>query len=448
MSSMDPITMATQLATYDVLPFENRYKLQSQNYQNKLDAWNALESALEDFESAIDDLSSSDSSLLKNKTQLSEEGYLSAEADSQAIAGSYEFFVKQLASSHQFSADMPKNLTSETAVPSTGEMTLSMGSESFTIDLATIDSDGDGVSTIQELTQAINGDENNPGINASLVRSSGKTHFVVSGEETGWANSVSVSTLNVPPSESWFNDAFDPSKVKILSRPQNAIVELGGENGLEIKSASNTFENMLDGVDVTVTKVHQSGDSATKLTVEADQDATKTEIDEFISAYNTLIDTVDKYTSSGGEDSERAVLAGDASARSIERQLRSVLQTEFSGTRLSDLGITSSREGKLELDSDKFNAFYATSADKIDQLFTGKNQLLDSLDEKIAPFLKSNSGVFANRKDTLEASIDRNDQKLEALDRKYQMSYDRYLKQFTQMNTLMNQMNQTMSMFG
>ncbi|MCV5333747.1 flagellar filament capping protein FliD, partial [Escherichia coli] len=57
-------------------------------------------------------------------------------------------------------------------------------------------------------------------------------------------------------------------------------------------------------------------------------------------------------------------------------------------------------------------------------------------------------GAFKSRKEALQANLDRLSDKQTTLERKYDMSYKRYLKQFTQMNTLMTQMNQTMSMFG
>ncbi|WP_112480137.1 flagellar filament capping protein FliD [Vibrio variabilis] len=448
MSSLDPITMATQLATYDVQSFQMRYQLQSKGYQTKIDALSAIETALKDFEKKLGEMSGSDDSVLKNSATLSQEGYLTASADSTAIAGTYQFFVKQLASAHQFAAGMPKDLSSDTAIPASGEMTLNLDGESFTLDLSTLDSDGDGTTTIQELTKAINSDENNPGINASLVRSNGETHFVLSSSKTGEANEVSVSTNNIPAGSEWFGQAFDPANTTLLSSAKDAIIEMGGEGGLEVRSATNTFENMIDGLSVTATKVHQSGETGTTLTVGVDKAATKEEVNNFISAYNALIDTIDKYTSSGGEDQQRGVLAGDATVRSIESQISNVLREDFDGIRLTDLGITTSRDGKLELDDDKFTAFYEANPDKLNQLFSGDDQMISRLESTVEPYLKSSNGVFSNRKDSLEGSIERNDLKLEALERKYQMAYDRYLKQFTQMNTIMNQMNSTMGLFG
>ncbi|MEF1305509.1 flagellar filament capping protein FliD, partial [Vibrio owensii] len=84
----------------------------------------------------------------------------------------------------------------------------------------------------------------------------------------------------------------------------------------------------------------------------------------------------------------------------------------------------------------------------LETMFNGDGALLDSLDDMAEPFLKFSSGTFNSRKDALQANLDRIEDKQTTLERKYEMSYNRYLKQFTQMNTLMTQMNQTMSMFG
>jgi len=53
MSSLDPITMATQLATYDVQPFQQRLNTQSSQYQSQLTALGKVETALRAFRTAI-----------------------------------------------------------------------------------------------------------------------------------------------------------------------------------------------------------------------------------------------------------------------------------------------------------------------------------------------------------------------------------------------------------
>ncbi|QUF67890.1 flagellar filament capping protein FliD [Vibrio fluvialis] len=447
MSSLDPITMATQLATYDVQPFQQRLNTQSSQYQSQLTALGKVETALRAFRTAITEMNSSTSSIVKNSATVSQEGYFSATADANALAGSYQVFVEQVATAHQVSASMPANLDSTTQVPTTGTMDFTINGTTMTLDLSTLDSDGDGIATVADLVSAINNDSNNPGVNATLVRSNGQTYFMLSSTETGVANSVNVSVSGTGTGQTWFEDAF--TNLNEISAPQDAVIWLGAQGtGLQLTNSSNTFEGVINGVDLTVTKAQTSGEAPLSLSVGADQEGTKEQMNKIIEAYNSLMKTIDSYTSIGGEDSQRGVLASDPTIRSIESQLKTLVRGEFEGMRLSDLGIEISRDGTMKIDADKFEEAQTTNTAALESFFNGDGNLLDSLDSLLDPYLQFSNGLFKSRKDALQQNISRIEDKQTALERKYDMAYDRYLKQFTQMNQLITKMNQTMSMFG
>lgn len=445
MSSLDPITMATQLATYDVQSFQQRYQTQSTQYQSQLTALGKVETALRAFRTAITEMNSSTSSIVKNSATVSQEGYFSATADANALAGSYQVFVEQVATAHQVSASMPANLDATTQVPTTGTLDFTINGETITLDLSTLDSDGDGVATMADLVSAINNDSNNPGVNATLVRSNGQTYFMLSSTETGVANSVNVAVSGT--GQSWFEDAL--TNLNEISAPQDAVIWLGAQGtGLQLTNSSNTFEGVINGVDLTVTKAQTSGEAPLSLSVGADQEGTKEQMNKIIEAYNSLMKTIDTYTSIGGEDAQRGVLASDPTIRSIESQLKTLVRGEFEGMRLSDLGIEISRDGTMKIDADKFEEAQTTNTAALESFFNGDGNLLDSLDSLLDPYLQFSNGLFKSRKDALQQNISRIEDKQTALERKYDMAYDRYLKQFTQMNQLITKMNQTMSMFG
>lgn len=445
MSSLDPITMATQLATYDVQSFQQRYQTQSTQYQSQLTALGKVETALRAFRTAITEMNSSTSSIVKNSATVSQEGYFSATADANALAGSYQVFVEQVATAHQVSASMPANLDATTQVPTTGTLDFTINGETMTLDLSTLDSDGDGVATMADLVSAINNDSNNPGVNATLVRSNGQTYFMLSSTETGVANSVNVAVSGT--GQTWFEDAL--TNLNEISAPQDAVIWLGAQGtGLQLTNSSNTFEGVINGVDLTVTKAQTSGEAPLSLAVGADQEGTKEQMNKIIEAYNSLMKTIDTYTSIGGEDAQRGVLASDPTIRSIESQLKTLVRGEFEGMRLSDLGIEISRDGTMKIDADKFEDAQTTNTAALESFFNGDGNLLDSLDSLLDPYLQFSNGLFKSRKDALQQNISRIEDKQTALERKYDMAYDRYLKQFTQMNQLITKMNQTMSMFG
>ncbi|HHY0511088.1 TPA: flagellar filament capping protein FliD [Vibrio parahaemolyticus] len=445
MSSFDPISMATQLATYDAQPFQQRYSLQASKYQEQLSALGKVESALRDFRTALNEMNSSTSSIIKNSATTSQEGFFSANADASAMGGNYQIFVEQVATAHQVSTGMPATLDATTEIPLTGTLEFTIDGTSMTLDLASVDKDGDGKATMSDLTSAINNHTDNPGVNATLVRSNGQTHFMLSSTETGVANTINVSASGT--GQAWFEDAF--ANLSDISTPQDAVIWLGAETtGLKLTNSSNTFEGMIDGVDITVSKAQTSGEAPISLNVGTDNEGTKEQLDKFVETYNNLVSTIDKYTQIGGEDKARGALVSDPTLRSIESQLSGIIRGEHGGMRLGDIGLSLDRSGKLTVDQDKFNTAQQNNSAGLEAMFNGEGALIDSLDAMAEPFLKFSSGAFKSRKEALQSSLERIEDKQTGLERKYKMSYDRYLKQFTQMNSLMTQMNQTMSMFG
>ena len=281
MSSLDPITMATQLATYDVQPYQQRYQKQADKYQAQLTALGKVENALRDFRTAINDINSSTNSIIKNSATLSQDGYFTANTDANAISGNYQIFVEQVATSHQISTGMPASLDATTEVPTTGVLEVTIDGETMTLDLSSIDNDGDGKATMTDLVTTINNNPNNPGVNATLVRSNGQTHFMLSSTETGTANTINVNASGT--GENWFENAF--SNTTEISKPQDAVIWLGAESsGLKLTNSSNTFEGVIDGVDITVNKAQSTGDTPISLGIGTDKEGTKEQIDQFIEA--------------------------------------------------------------------------------------------------------------------------------------------------------------------
>ncbi|SHI12404.1 Flagellar hook-associated protein 2 [Vibrio aerogenes CECT 7868] len=444
-STVDAASMAKNLATYDVQAFQTLYKTQENTYQSQLTALGKVQTALNSFRSAVQSMNSSNSSVVQNSATSSSESNFTASASAKALAGSYQIFVEQIATANQVSASMPSTLTADTEIPATGTLDLTVGSNTLTLDLSTIDSDGDGKTTMAELVKAINNSSDNPGVSATLVRSNGQTHFMLSSTETGAANTISVSASGT--GESWFENAF--SALNQITEAKDAVIWLGAQNsGLKLTNSSNTFSNVIEGVDVTVTKAQTSGESSLNLKVGADDDATKSQVNKFIEAYNTLMSTLNQYGKSSSDDSERGILANDPTLRSIKAQVNRVVRQTFDGKHLSDIGITISRTGEMELDATKLAKAQKENSNILESMFNGTGNLLDSIEEVTKSYTDSVSGIFKSRETSLQQSIDQLEDKQIVLEERYNMAYKRYLNQFTQMNSLLTQMDKTMSMFS
>ncbi len=74
--------------------------------------------------------------------------------------------------------------------------------------------------------------------------------------------------------------------------------------------------------------------------------------------------------------------------------------------------------------------------------------LLGALDSYIGTWLKSGSGQIAHRQSTLEIQQKRLNERQARLDAQFESAYERYLKQFTQLQQLQSQMSQTSGLFA
>lgn len=435
--------MAQQLATYEVQNGLNKADRNKASYQSQLTAVTSLETAMKTFATAVKGLKGTDSSMLVNSATLSKEGYLTAKVGSSATAGKYDFFVEQLASAHQLSFSGLQASDIDTQ----GTLTLTQDGKSFDIDLSTIDSDGDGSNSLEELAAAINKATDNTGVKATLVRSNGQVSLVLGAEKTGAANAIGISLSGTSTTNSAFENAL--ASPTTLSKAQDALVRLGGETGMPLTNASNTFDNIIDGVSVTFTQAQKSGEQAISMTIGQDKTATTKKVQTFIDAFNALATQIDTLTASGDQNGNaRGALAGDSSVRSIENSLNQLLRTTFGGANLINFGISADRNGKLTLDSTRFEKAIANDPDGLEQLFLGKGNLLDSAEKTLSLYTSSVNGVLKNRKDSLNDSLKRVNDSYDTLQKQYDTYYARYLKQYTTMMQTMQSMSQTSGMFG
>ncbi|MDR8013453.1 flagellar filament capping protein FliD [Ectopseudomonas guguanensis] len=422
-------SMATQLAQYEIQGQLAKANRNQAAYKAQLSALTTLDTALKTFKSAASGLKLAGSSMLVNSASFSQEGYASATVGTKAVAGSYDFFVQQLASKGQLALQGLQD-----ASLGSGSLTIGQGGDAFDIDLST-------VATLDELAAAINGAGDNTGVKATLVRSNGQVNLVLTSDKTGADQAISLSASG--------NAAFQGAVAgrQELSVARDAIVRLGGESGIELSSTSNTFDNIIDGVSLTFSKAHKAGDTPLTIEVGQDQKATKEKAQAFVNAFNALMTSFDSLTASGGESGGRATLAGDASVRAIETMLNQLVRTSFGGASLTEFGIVANRNGKLTIDNARFEKAVAANPEGFEKLFTDKGNLLDTLDKNLAVYTSSAGGLLTNRKDTLNTQLRRVDQQFDSIQKQYDSYYARYLRQYTGLMQTMAAMEQTYGMF-
>ncbi len=412
--------MSTQLATYEVQSSLDRLNRNESNYKTQRDALSKLRTSLTTFKSAASGLKTGSATMLVNSAAFSQEGYVTANVGTKAQAGSYQFYVEQLASKQQVAVQglVDGNLGG----------TLTLQGQAFELG---------GYATLDEAAKAINATAD-LGVQATLVRSNGEVSLVLTSTESGTANAFAHSLTGTAATTTTLSTAAD------------ARIRMGGsfgDGGIELTSSNNTFDNVIDGVSLSVNKVHAANDSALTLTVDQDKSATKGKAQSFVDAFNALMTSFDSLTASGSDSSARGALAGDSSVRAIESRLNALLRTDFGGNSLINFGISADRNGKLTIDAARFEAAVAKNPEGFEALFTGKDNLLESIDKTVASYTSNTNGMLKNRMDTLDLNLRRIDEQFENLQQQYDTYYSRYLKQYTSMMQTMQSMEQTFGMF-
>ncbi|EER6648758.1 flagellar filament capping protein FliD [Escherichia coli] len=391
---INPRTIAQEIAYADVAT----QAANLQEKQTELDAessgLDSLSSALSDFQSAVDALNS-DTDGPVTFAATSNNDSASVSANSQAQAGSYSFFVEQLAQGQQTTFSM-----GDDAFSATGTFELTMGDSTMDIDLSAADQngDGDGFIDASELVNAINDSDDNPGVSAALVKTDGTTTIMLTSDSTGAQSAFSVSVTGHDAS----NDSTSAPVATDVSSAQDAIIHLGSATGPEITNSSNTFDDVIPGVTMTFTEVSDSDSDLTTFNI--------------------------------SEDSSAGVFAGDAGLSSLANQLDDIAHASYNGVSIVDYGITLDSHGHLQIDSDQFNDEMAKNPDGLTSIFVGDNSMVAQMDDLINTYTDSSNGIITLRQQNIDDQMSKIQDEGDQLTDTYNANYDRYLEEYT--NTL------------
>lgn len=434
LTSLDPQTLATQLAGYDIAAMQTALKKQTSSLTAQKAALTALRTAMNNFRTTLTGLNKTDSGMLQNVATTNVEGVATVTAGSRAQKGTYNLFVEQLASAHQIAFD---DMTDESIKNATGSLTLTVNGKSMEIEM-------DGLESMSDLTKKINSntDKDAPGVTASLIRTDGKVSLMLSSDESGEDNIVELDTSQMDGASA---QKFAVSET--ISEARNAKFRLGVSSKV-YESSSNTLDKLIDGVTIELTKAQKNGDEPLRISIGVDNTATKEQIQSFVDAFNTLKTELGKLTNSGSDGKDRGAFAGDAGIASLERDLNNLLRQTFGEKNMTDYGITAGRDGNLSIDSTKLDKALQNDATGLNELFNGNNGLMKSMDKSLDKYLNISNGLLKGRQETLDRQQTEIDTKTDKIQARYDTSYNRYLKQFTQLQSIMTQMNNTMSMFG
>jgi len=363
--------------------------------------------------------------------------YASATASSLANAGSYELHVEQLAQANKLQSAANPAVAAGSLKISLG--TLSGGGTTYTAaSSTTIAFTG---STLEDLRSAINAAD--AGVTATIINGDSGKRIVLTSKDTGADSTIKLEGTGGLAGAFDYSPTAPGATFTELTTAQDAEATI---DDVTVTSASNTLEDAISGVSITLKKAQGSGETTT-LTVGPDTGTMTGYVKSFVKSWNDLNSLFKSLTTYDAANNKASTLTGDQTVRGIETQLRDMLFSSPSGasstySRLSDLGITLGQDGALTLDESKLGSAlendFADAVNSITAFGAGFKTLADGFVDT--------SGPIEAKTDSLNSMVELLNDRRDALELQVTAVEKRYRAQFTALDALVGSL-QTQSSY-
>ncbi len=425
-SGLDLESLVAQLLQAERGAKTQRLDTREETLEEEISAIGQVKSKLGEFEDIIKDLQqegnlSGREPTIENPSE--DNDVLSATPSNAALPGVYQIAVTQLAQGSRIEtqdADSGGFDSKDDVVLSSGSsnLTFKIGEDGdeFTINVA-------AGTTLEELRELINDDENNIGVTANIINTGteeGGARLVFNSETTGKGNDLRIinSDDNAEFARLTTENSDGSASSLTISEQNQAKNAIASVDGIEVQSDTNKFENTIQSVRFDINELSEkdaNGDPiASTLTIGFDKEALEEKIREFVDKFNELSDQLEKLTSYGeSELQDDGALAGDFTVRGLQSGMASLLSANVADSAIGSmfaLGIELTAEGKLEIGTTDFGLGTGSSRldnalsdnfDDIDNLFNSESGIATKLLEFTEQYTQS-SGILSSREDSIK----------------------------------------------
>jgi flagellar hook-associated protein 2 len=376
--------LVSELVAATEAPQQAIISSQTQAVTANISALGSLKSALSTFQTALASLSTP-GSFNAQSANSSNQNVFTATAATGAVSGNYSIAVSALASAQQL---LSAGVTGGSTVAiGTGTLSISLGGTSFTV---AINGTND---TLSGVAAAINAATGNPGVAATVLQGTDGAHLVLSSTLTGAANTISVTETDGGTGLASLTYGTGNLKNYTVEAPaQDATFSIAG---VPYTSASNTVSTALGGVTLNLTGTTAANVSAT-LSVANDTSGVETNINSFVSAYNTLQSALASLGSYDSTTNTAGAMQGNPILENIQSQIQEALYSVVgtsSYNSLASVGITTNSDGSLSVNSTTLEAALGSNFSAVSNLFSSSNGIATQLNNQITNDLSSSGSV-------------------------------------------------------
>lgn len=422
-SGLDVNSIVSQLISLEQQPILALQQKEA-GYAAQLSAIGQLRSAVSPLQDAANKLKDF-SSLAAFTATSADSAKFTASTDNTAAVGSFDIQVQSLAQSQKLGSASQADKDTTTFGNTGDTLTLTVDGNSFTV--------ASGGKTLSEIASAINTASDNVGVSASVVQeNSSSFYLVLTSDNTGTANTITTAFK-----DSGGTAVADPLTLAQTQAAKDASVLI--DNTYTVTRSSNTITDAIQGVTL---NLKETSASAVNLSISRDSSAIKSAVQSLVDGYNSFVSKSDSL--SVGE------LKGDSTVRTLQRQIRSILNTPPSGlsgsvSSLTDLGISFQKDGSLKLDSTKLESAVNSDLSGVTDLFGNDDQGYGFRLASTITSVLGTDGLLSAREDGLNARIDDAEKQVTSMQLRLDKTEQQLRDKFSALDSLMSQLTQTSS---
>ena len=391
--------------------------------QSKRSGYNAQISDLGKITSKLGELSTlakdmgETSKVLAFTIGVGDEDVLTAEANGETTAATYDINVSQLARAEK---DRSSAFASSFSGVRAGVVSLKTAGDDTTYDVTIEEGD-----TLEDVVDKING--SGAKVDASIVRDGTNTYLQVVASEFGHAiGGAAADAITI--TETYSGASGQALGLTQVVQAQNAKLTI---DGLPAESRTNQPDDLVAGV-----KLQLKKEGASSVKVETDGTGTKKNLDGFIAKANELLTEIKNQTRTS--DGARTV-EPDPSLERLANELRALVSRAIEGipsssSSLTRIGIETDATGLLKADTKKLDKAIANDIRSIARLFTKEDTGLSATLQALAKrYTDATGGVINERKKLLNGRVDSIDKQIDRMETRLDGLQATLQKQFTAM---------------
>lgn len=222
-------------------------------------------------------------------------------------------------------------------------------------------------------------------------------------------------------------------------------------DGIPVDSASNTVEGAIPGVTLTLSGVTNATGSDNPVTLQISPNLTPiaTDINNFVTSWNTLIQAVNSGTQFNSSTSAAGTLEGDSSVALMQQQLLGALASGMTGNdgvvNLQSIGIEMQNDGTLTVDSTTLSQALQSNFTAVQNLFQSSSGVGQNINQTLTNLTNTVNSPLALDENSINSQVTDLNTQISDFQSQLQDTQTQLLAEYNTINTTLEQLPETLA---